>query len=449
MATAIECPKCGKSLRITDSQLRKGGKCPKCQATFEVPRMATRPVVPAQHLAASRLQPADLHWSGSIAVPQVSVWRKLGAAAALLVLLAMPIFYGGVLVGLFAVMTWLATTSLGRSLPPAAFWVAQIAAGFALVCLIKRLVEPQRRGVSSYPVKMADEPLLQELLRRTSEQLAAPCPGHVLVNCDTRVALSRRGNGTLTLGLPLLACLSVTDLAGVLAYQLAMARQHSAAGITELIRAINGWLWRSVYGKSRLDQWLSVVAQRQRFGISKLLLPLAVMKWVPQAVLFIPMFVANTVAAGVIRLAERDADRIAARTIGLPAYAALLEREELIDFTWEGVLAELEFLHREQQLPDKLPDHLALRMQDMTAELRAVLGETINKPEERPFDSRASRPERLHELVGEHPAGAFRCSHPAKLLLASYSRLAAQMSRDYYVGQFGAQLLSSAINQSK
>ena len=39
-----------------------------------------------------------------------------------------------------------------------------------------------------------------------------------------------------------------------------------------LIRGINYWLWRSVYGKGRLDRWLSLVAQRRHFHLAKLLL---------------------------------------------------------------------------------------------------------------------------------------------------------------------------------
>src|SRR5207245_4935373 len=120
--------------------------------------------------------------------------------------------------------------------------------------------------------------------------------------------------------------------------------------VTNLIRGINGWLWQSVYGRSRFDQWLSLVAQRPYFHLAKLLLPLRAMKFAPQAVLFVPMFVANTVGAVVVRQAELDADRAAARLVGRQRFAALLERMEMVEFTWEGVLAELGYLYREPAL---------------------------------------------------------------------------------------------------
>jgi hypothetical protein len=444
MAIAIECPQCGKTLRVNEELVGRGGKCPKCQAKFAVPRAAAGPRAMEQ---AKTLTTADLNFTGRIELPKVGVPRKIGAAAVLAVLLLMPLFYAAVILGLAYAMFWLAVSSIGRSLEPVVFWLIEIIAAAVLFCLIKPLVEPKRRGIASYPVNLADEPLLVRLLSQLSDHLAAPTPQRVNVNCDPRVVLGR--GGELTIGLPLLACLSVEELAGLLAYQLALVRGGTASAVTGLIRGINSWLWQSVYGRGRLDQWLSIVGQRQHFHAAKLLLPLKLARFPTQAVLFVPMFIANTIGAGVIRLAERDADRIAARLIGAKAYAALLEREELIDFTWEGVVAELEFLHREQQLPQKLPEHLALRMQDMTPELRAVLGETVNQPEDRPFNSRASRPERLEWLAGEPASGVLECPAPAKSLLSSYDELAKQMSRDFYARRFGSQYLRTALQTTR
>jgi hypothetical protein len=310
------------------------------------------------------------------------------------------------------------------------------------------LLERERRSAAAYGIDLAGEPRLQNLLGEVAQQMGAAAPQRVLVTCDVRVAHRRRGGGELMIGLPLVACLTEDELAGLLASHLALARRGSAAGAIAWIRGINAWLWHSVYGQSRLDQWLSVVAQRQHFHVSKLLLPLSVLNWPPRVVLFVPMFIANTIGAGVIRRAEQDADRLAARLIGLRAFGGLLERQELIDFAWEGVLAELEFLHREQQLPASLAEHLALRMQDMTPELRAVLGETVNKPAERPFDSRASREERMQALAGEPATGVLQCSRPAKGFLIGYEALTTTMTRDYYAGRFGGQLLGTAMRRS-
>ena len=76
-----------------------------------------------------------------------------------------------------------------------------------------------------------------------------------------------------------------------------MLRRRSGSRVTQLIRSINEWLWRSVYGRSQFDQWLALVAERPRFQWAKLLLPLRGAKFIAQAALFVPMFIANTVGA--------------------------------------------------------------------------------------------------------------------------------------------------------
>src|SRR4029079_4198367 len=103
----------------------------------------------------------------------------------------------------------------------------------------------------------------------------------------------------------------------------------------------NYWLWRSVYGKGRFDRWLSLVAQRRHFHFAKLLLPLMLMRLPPQLVLFIPMFIANTIAVGVVRAAELDADRAAARLVGRKTFMAVGERLGRGVFLWGGVLGGL------------------------------------------------------------------------------------------------------------
>jgi predicted Zn finger-like uncharacterized protein len=474
VAIAVECPHCGQQLRVNETLAGRKGKCPHCRHTFEIPQLApvgaasasaagrdapppkapvaaSGPPTSTRPLSATTATPDQIHqlllaaFHARITPPQVGIVRKAGSLMVLLVLLLMPLFYMAVIGGLGYGMYWLATASVARGISPAGFWAAEAIAAAVLVCLIKPLLEPQRRMVAIYPVDLNKEAPLRELTAQLCQQIGAPPPKSVHVECSTRLSANSRRGGELVLGLPLVACLTAPQLAGLIAQQLALLRRGAGSGATNIIRAINRWLWRSVYGKSRFDQWLSLVAERPHFHLAKLLLPLAAARFPAQVVLFVPMFIANTVGASVVRRAELDADRTAARLVGRKTFAALLERVELVEFTWEGVLAELDFLHREQALPDNLPQQLALRMLDMTPELRAVLRETVNKPDEKPFDSRATTPERLEAIAGEPESGIFDCPLPAKALLANYENAARELTWDYYSARFGAQLLKTAM----
>jgi Zn-dependent protease with chaperone function len=314
-----------------------------------------------------------------------------------------------------------------------------------LAALLKPLVEPQTRAVVARPLDVSRETALRGLVEAICERLGVAPPASLHLECSTRVAMHAR-HKRLAIGLPLVACLSAEQLAAAVAGQLAHFRGGAGCPVTNLIRRINHWLWRSVYGRSRFDQWLVIVGERPHFHPAKLLMPLVVLKFIAQAVLFVPMFIANTVASQVVRQADRDADLIAARLIGTQAFAALLERQEQIEFSWEGVLAELDYLYREQSLPDSLPGQLALRMLDMTPELGAALSETVNKSEERPFDSQLPRLERVANLMQSAPrVGILDEPGPARSLVKSYNDLARKLTWDYYVLRFGPERLKTAL----
>jgi len=384
---------------------------------------------------------------------RVGLLRKIAALFVLSILILMPLFYVGVMGGVVFGMYWLATSQFGRAAPPAVYWLLEVVGGFVLLCLLKPLVEPRRRVLKNPPLTIEREPVLHEFLTQVCQQIDALVPRVVQLECSPRVAASYcRGRlglpqreVTLTLGLPLVACLSIEQLAGLLAGHLSLHRRGAGCYVMNLIRGINGWVWQSVYGRSRLDEWLALVAERPHFHMAKLLLPLRGTAWISRAVLFVPMFIANTIAGAIVERAEMDADRLTVRMVGHSAFATLLAQLEMTDFAWQGILAELEFLHKEQQLPDSLPDQLALRMLDTTPEVYAALRDTINKPEETTFDTRLSSAERLAATEGEPAVGVIGCALPARLLFSDFGATARKMTWDYYVQAFGPQHLKTGI----
>jgi hypothetical protein len=172
--------------------------------------------------------------------------------------------------------------------------------------------------------------------------------------------------------------------------------------------------------------------------MAKLLLPLMLMRLPAQMVLFVPMFIANTIAQSAVRAAEFDADKAASRLVGRKTFVAVIDRLEQIDYSWDGVLADLKFLNTEGQLPDSLPQQVFLRMQDMSAELWGALRETVKAPEEKPFDTKPLAPDRLEAVQNEPNDGVFRCPLAASRLFSDYEGLSRKISADFYASRFGA-----------
>jgi len=455
---AVVCPQCGKQMQVNAELAGRKGKCPQCQAVFVVAApKGPVPLTPASSGAPLKVDQArqqiERALAGTVAPLGVGIFRRLAIVIVLAVLLLMPVFYCAAIGAVVAGMYWARASGRLSAISPALFWAAEAIGGVLLVGLLKPLLEPRRRVSPAAKEPLDGQPALRDFLRQLCQQLDAPLPAHWRLECSTELSVSAdrgrfglsQGGLVLTLGLPAMACLSAEQLAGVLADQLSFYRRGAASSTTELVRTINGWLWQSVYGQGRLDQWLALVAQRPHFHAAKLLLPLRGLKWAAQAVLFVPMFVANTIASTILRRAEYDADRLTVRLVGRRTFANLLAQRELIDFAWQGVLAELDYLLGEQQLPDSLPQQLAVRMLDTTPELYAALRDTISDRGNQTFDSRATNEERLAAIESEPPEGLFHCKLPATVLFEDFPAVAKQMTWDYYVSRFGPQRLKTAL----
>lgn len=478
MAIAVECAQCGKQLKVKDELAGRKGKCPQCQGVIHIPAAPGTPVAVGAAAAGvgksaaavanydssseslpvktatpaaapvTAKPPAGLTdeqfreqvlaaFNGQMTPPKVGFGRKFGSLLVLLILAMLPVFYLAVIGALGVGMYFLATTT---SIPwphPALMWVAEAVIGFFLVGLIKALIEPQRRGEQALALDLPREETLREFVTKVCQQIDAPEPKTIQLECSTRMA-AEKGGSVVTLGLPAIAAMSVDQFACVLAGLLSLHRPKAGCGVMNKIRGINYWLWRSVYGKSRFDRWLARVAERPHFHAAKLLLPLKVMKLPAQIVLFVPMFIANTIAQAVVRAAELDADHAAARLVGKRTFTVVLERLEQIDFSWDGVLADLKFLNTENRLPDSLPEQVSLRMLDMSPELWGALRDTVKAPDEKPFDTKPMTADRLEAVQNEPVDGVLRCSLPASRLFSNYEGVSRQITTDFCASRFGA-----------
>jgi hypothetical protein len=489
---SVTCSHCGHTLSVKEKYAGKKGMCPKCQNTVNIPsaepaadprsenddksssaktvvipKTTTTVKAPPKSTPDSRPQPPSYPtgdalreqvlaaFIGDFQPPRVSLLRKIGMLLVAGIVLVLPLFYivslGLLIYGLY----WLATSDYGRTLSPTVFYLSLAAGILIVLCLLKPLVVPRRRLVQTYPLDSKAEPLLVELIEQVCQRLNAPRPKSIRLECSAFFGSGYRrgalgyasGDLALNVGLPLLACLSIEQFAGLVAGEVAHYRRRAGSGLMVLINAINGWLWRSVYEPDRWDERLDRATSRPGFHLGKLLLPLKGLRLFAQIVLWIPMFIGNTVASGLVRRMEFDADRCTARLAGRGSFEITLQRVRILAYTWEGILAELAFLYKEQQLPDSLPHQLQLRMVDITPELAATLVETVVKPADRPFDSRPGDAERLANVAAEPADGVLNCDLPAWTLLKDYPKLARTMTWDYYSRAFGPQLLHTALKK--
>jgi hypothetical protein len=471
VAVTVTCTKCAHTLKAKDVLAGKKVMCPKCQAIILVPALAKvaessspgatgqsptaataargggpKPAAAAARPRAMTSEQLAAALGGQIALPRVSLARKVGTLLVLLVLLVLLAAYLAILAAVAWLVFWLATHDFGSSVPSAAVSLAMAGAALVFLCLLRPLFMPHQRSVKSYSLRPGQEPVVAELVERIGKLLNAPLPTTIQIDCSPRLSLDRAGR-TLTLGLGLVAGLTIEQLAGLVAGQLAQHRRGAASGPMNLTRAINGWLWRTVYQQDRFEQWITRVNLRPGFHLGRLVLPLRPLSFLARAAVWVPMFIGNTVAAALVRRTELDADLCAARLVGQQTQVENIDRVKIVEYTWEGILAEVSFLFKEQKLPDSLPHELAARMRDITPELAAALIESVIKPEEIPFDSRPSEAERRAAVAAEPAKGVLSCPLPAAALWTDFGKLARDVSFEYYSAALGAQHLKAALRR--
>jgi len=175
------------------------------------------------------------------------------------------------------------------------------------------------------------------------------------------------------------------------------------------------------------------------------LLPLHALPWIARAALFVPMFLADTLAGPIVRRALLDADRCAARLCGRRSWQSAVARERIAAFQWEGLLAELDFLAREQRLPDSLPHELMQRMAEVTPELGTALLETVARPVEQLFDSRPDDAQRQSAVADADEQGPLAAAWPAWLLLEHGVETARRLTHELYRRQLAPSALQTQL----
>lgn len=461
MVRAVKCPKCGTSWELREPPPARQGRCPRCQELFTLPaaEAATRSKGGVAPRAGAAPWPtrADLGqvlktigerpWEP----PAVGLGYKLLTWPVAAIVCLLPLVYLATAAAAVGGWVWVLWWARQHAWPPA----AQVAWGLGglvlLLGLLKPLIIPSRRRAIRVPADADREKLLWAWVDLVARALGAPPPRTVALECSADVHLCAaagwlvRRPGELVLGLPLVACLTAAELGGLVARELAPYRRGAAPGRVGLIRGLHSWVWRGVFERDRWDQWLVRKTCRPGWHVGKCLLPLQVLRWIAQAALFVPMFVADTLAGPIVRRSLLDADRCTARLCGRRSWRSAVARERIAAFQWESLLAELDFLAREQRLPDSLPHELMQRMGDVTPELGTALLETVARPVEQLFDSRPDEAQRQAAIADAEEQGLLSAGWPAWLLLDHGVEVARRLTRELYRQQLGPLALQTQL----
>jgi len=285
------------------------------------------------------------------------------------------------------------------------------------------------------------EPGLHLFIEKLCATIGAPRPSRIEVNCDVNASASFRGGlrgfltgrMTLTIGLPLVAGLSLREFTGVLAHEFGHFAQGSGMRVAFLIRSINGWFFRVIYERDALDEWLqgSMFTGFAPLAFISVIANLGV--WFSRVVLKTLMLAGHGVGSYLLRQMEFDADRVEARVVGSDTFESMTLRFGLLMRTagdleqdvighWQGTL----------QLPDNFPALFAQRLEHVNPRQHAKCEAELLALKCSWADSHPSPAQRIAAAREAAEPGVFAADGSASQLFEHFEPLSRVVSQAHY-----------------
>jgi Zn-dependent protease with chaperone function len=392
--------------------------------------------------------------------PVRSPWGyKASILLVAVVMILLPMAYVGLIVGVFYLLYLHAVHDAGMlSVKHASgnsevylflLYMAPLLAGAGLIgFMIKPLfARPQRRDKPRSLTRQG-EPLLFAFIDRLCGVVGAPRPNRIDVDCQLNagagfrlgwLSMARR-DLALTIGLPLVAGLSLEQFAGVLAHEFGHFTQGWGMRLSHVVRTISYWFTRVVYQRDTWDEWLAVWSRRLDIRIGFVLLLVRLGVWVTRKILWLLMMIGHAVAGLLLRQMEFDADLHETRLAGSATFESTSRRMRLLGVATQGAYADLNHWYKEKRLGDNLPRLIVSNLEQMTAELARQIDAQVEKAKAGWFDTHPSDHQRIARARAAAAPGLFHSKRPASELFSDFAALSKTVTYDFYKAVLGSEL---------
>lgn len=385
-----------------------------------------------------------------------SLTYRLALAAVAIAMVLLPLVYLGLIAGLAWGLWAYGGFFFGSIVREVRAWYVLIlcflplfAGAVVLICLVKPFFA--RRARRQRPVRLDpnEEPLLFEFVASLCAAIHAPTPAEIHVDCQVNASASfRRGllslfgdDLVLTLGLPMLAGLSVQQLAGVVAHELGHFSQRAGLRMSVVVRAINFWFARLVYERDRFDAILESTAAR--ISAVQLRWPLGItlfMLMLTRRVLWALMMLGHVLSSFLMRQMEYDADRYEVRLAGFRSFDFTMRELFALGAAYQMAMASLGEQWKEGRLVDNFPRLVLASRQEKVRQIVAQLEHFRAHEQEQLFGTHPTARQRTTRALREKGVGVFSSDLPASVLFSDHDELERQVSLAFYREMLGNQV---------
>jgi len=390
-------------------------------------------------------------FSGRLEPTRLSLAYRLGLVVVALAMLLLPLAYLGLIALAGAGVWWHLTHNAWILRGDAVQWrvlgyaAPAIAGGAITFFMVKPVLATHPMPEPPLPILPSEEPVLFAFVEQICRQVGAPVPRRVQVDCQVNASAGFIGGWrglirrdlVLTIGLPLVAGLSVRELGGVLAHEFGHFAQGSGLRLTTVVRSVNGWFARVVYERDHWDGRLERWSRDSDWRFQLLMIPSRFAVWLSRLVLRGLMVAGHAISCFMMRQMEYDADSYEIKLSGSPAFASTMFRLRELNLASVVCSQDLRGLLATGKLPSDLPVFLVARLRGLSDDVVRQARE-VSEQAGGYFDTHPTDAERLRAAETAAASGIFvGDDSPALQLFHAFGPVSARATRHHYEHRAG------------
>ena len=400
-------------------------------------------------------------FNGTIEPTRLSAAYRFGLVIVGAAMLLLPLIYLGSIALTAKAVWWHLTTNAGivsgrgNAQGRLLVYLGPALIGLVVIFfLVKPILARPSRARDPLPLDPQAEPTLIEFIQAICRQVRAPMPRRVQVDCDVNASAGfmRRGVAgvlsndlVLTIGLPLVAGLTVRQLGGVLAHEFGHFAQGGGMRLTAIVRGVNGWFARVVFERDEWDERLEGWSRNVDGRVAILLVLAKGAIWLSRQLLRGLMLTGHAISCFMLRQMEFDADSYEVKITGSETFGQTSRRMREMNVGVHYGYGDLRATLRHGKLPSHLPAFVVQRTSCVPSD---VLDEVTNTADERTgmFDTHPCDADRIRAAQAAAAPGVMAGGDgPATALFGNFDALSSAATRHHYEHNLGIGLEDIAL----
>ena len=410
------------------------------------------PANPVERLA--RLEAA---FRGPLVRPPLSLLYRASLVLVMLGMLVLPVLYVALAVaagwGVLAIDGALINADLpGKGL---LFLLAAVTGfgGAAVFFMFKPIFAPRPPAPERHLVSRTDEPVLFGFVDRLCGIVGAPAPAAIDLNCQVNAAASfksriialHRRDLQLTIGLPMVAGLTLRQFTGVLAHEFGHFSQGAGMRLTAVIRSVNHWFARVVYER---DSWDAALERYSEGGSFYVVGPAAAARagvWLARKILWVLMTAGHAISCLALRQMEYDADAYETQVAGSETFERTSKDIVLLSVASQHAHGQLAATWQERRLADDLSALIVSCRSSFDQSTVETIDQHSSGAKTGIFHTHPSDADRIAAATRLGAPGIFDSDAPATALFVDFDATSREVTRWHYTGMIGEQFAQAEL----